>query len=269
MLVSYNWIKEYVDLTNISPDELAEKMTTYGKGIEAFIDYYPRYFLSRIAIRVLSFRFLDSGKIQVSFRFEDGSWKYADGSERLPSNICILSFSRWANILKELEDIINDDNAKEADLQEFFETYPELIAGNDYDVVLPQAVIEKDDNSNWRPDFVLTPKNQYEFAKIIDLKIPSMQTTIRPKSGHYNFSAKLYNAINQIRDYSKEFDKLSVRERFKNKYQVDIYKPDLHLIVGRKWDIKILDKMRELQRETLVKIEDWDTALERLKRNYT
>ncbi len=34
MLVSYNWIKEYVDLTNISPDELAEKFTLGGLEVD-------------------------------------------------------------------------------------------------------------------------------------------------------------------------------------------------------------------------------------------
>ena len=152
--------------------------------------------------------------------------------------------------------------------QNFFETYPELIAGNDYDVVLPQAVIIRDDKTAWKPDFVLTPKNQLEFIKVLDLKIPSMEITKRPNSGHYNFSAKLWNGIMQVRDYSREFDKNSVRERFKNKYNIDVYKPDLHLIVGRKWDVHLIDRMRELQRETQVKIEDWDTVLDRLRRNF-
>ena len=34
MLVSYNWIKECVDLTNISPDELAEKFTLGGLEVD-------------------------------------------------------------------------------------------------------------------------------------------------------------------------------------------------------------------------------------------
>lgn len=34
MLVSYNWINEYVDLSNISPDELAEKFTLAGLEVD-------------------------------------------------------------------------------------------------------------------------------------------------------------------------------------------------------------------------------------------
>jgi acyl carrier protein len=251
------------------PDEVAEKMhPTLADAFSQFFNNAPRSFLSKITTRVICFKFNQNGKIEVVLKAEDGSWSYADGTTKLPSSICVISYSKWNNILKELEDIINDPTAKEQDVQVFFESYPELLAGNDYDVVLPQAVIVRDDNTEWKPDFVLTPKNQYDFAKVLDLKIPSMPATKRPQSGHHNFSAKLWNGISQVRDYSREFDKQTVRDRFKNEYQVDVYKPDLHLIAGRKWDIQVMDRMRELQRETQVKIEDWDSVLDRLRRNF-
>ncbi len=249
-------------------DEQAENWSTLGKAFEGFIKSAPRNFLNKITSRVLSFRFLPNGKVEAVLKMEDGSWCYADGISVLPSSICVLTFSKWSNTLKELEDIINDPKSQEADLQYFFECYPELLAGNDYDVVLPQAVMVKDDSSYWKPDFVLAPKNQVEFSKIIDFKSPSMKIHKRPKAGHLNFSAKLWDGIMQVRDYSREFDKETVRERFKNKYNVDVYKPDLHLIAGRKWDMLLINKMRDLQRETQVKIEDWDSVLDRLKRNY-
>ena len=242
---------------------------TYGQAIEKYIKLFPREAMKIIESRVICFRFNKKGIIEAALKFEDGSWCYADGMSVLPSSICFLAFSKWSNVLKELEDIINDPDSKEANLQKFFETYPELIAGNDYDVILPQAVIVNDNDNLWKSDFVLTPKNQREFAKILELKIPSLKITTRPHSGHVTFSAKIWHAIQQVRDYSRAFDSYSVREKFKNTYGVDVFKPDLHLIAGRKWDIQLLDSIRSLQRETAVKIEDWDTALERLKRNYT
>ena len=38
MRLSYKWLKEYVDLSDITPEELADKMTTAGlevEGVEA------------------------------------------------------------------------------------------------------------------------------------------------------------------------------------------------------------------------------------------
>jgi len=241
---------------------------TVGQIFEGFFNSAPREFLKRIDSRIICFRFKEDGKIEVVLKFEDGSWCYADGTTMLPSTICLLTFTRWANILKELEDIINNPYTKESDLQKYFETYPELLAGDDYDVILPQAVIVNDDNSIWKSDFVLTPKNQYEFSKVLELKIPQVNIVNQPKSGHVTFSSKVWNAIQQIRDYSRAFDNKSIRERFKKAYDVDVFKPDLHLIAGRRWDINLMDSLRELQRETPVKIEDWDSVLERLKRNY-
>jgi acyl carrier protein len=136
---------------NVSiPDEVAEKLgPTLGEAYENFFKNAPRDFIAHIKSQVLCFRFNEKGKIEVVLRLEDGSWTYADGVSKLPSSICVINFTKWTNILKELEDIINDPKSKENDLQIFFETYPELIAGNDYDVVLPQAVIVRDDKTEW------------------------------------------------------------------------------------------------------------------------
>jgi len=253
---------------NISiPDEDAEKIATVGD-----LSYYIKDAFSVekiVETKALCFRVREDGKIEVILKLEDGSWCYADGVSILPSNISVLTFSKWTNILKELEDIINDPKSKESDLQKFFETHPELIAGNDYDVVLPQAVIVKDDDSIWKSDFVLTPKNQHDFAKVLELKIPSTPIVNRPQSGHTVFSAKIWKAIEQLKDYRRAFDSKNVRERFKSKYGVDVFKPDLHLIAGKKWDIQLMDSVRELQSGIPVKIEDWDSVLDRLRRNFT
>jgi acyl carrier protein len=255
--VSYEWGQELISAR------------TFENLIDTFFGFLPRSLLNKIQSKIICFRVKQDGKIETTLRAEDGSWCYANGLSILPSNICLLTFSKWGNVLKDLDDLINSPRTKEQDLQKFFEIYPELLAGDDYDVILPQAVIVNDEQQTWRSDFVLAPKNQYEFAKILELKMPGLEITNRSKSRHFSFSAKIWHALQQVRDYSRAFDNKNIRHRFKNAYGVDIFKPDLHLIAGRKWDIKIMDSMRELQRETPVKIEDWDTALERLKRKYT
>jgi len=42
MRVSYNWLKEYVDF-NLSPDELAEKLTMVGLEVEEVIPLFPKF----------------------------------------------------------------------------------------------------------------------------------------------------------------------------------------------------------------------------------
>jgi hypothetical protein len=208
-------------------------------------------------------------KIEVRLKLEDGSWCYAGGTGVLPSNIYILSYSKWGKILKELEDLINDEHTAEQDLQRFLEDNPALIKGMDYDVVVPQAVIVKEDDQIWKSDFILKPKDQYAFAKVLELKIPSIPIIKRPQAGHVTFSAKIWNAIQQLKDYRNAFNSVKTRDIFRKKYGIDVFKPDLHLIAGRKWDIQVMDAVRELQENEPVKIENWDSFIDRLKRTYT
>lgn len=251
-------------------DEVAIKIDppTLANGIKAFVNDNPREVLGMVDTKVLSFRLSPDGKLIAALQLEDGSWTYADGQTLLPSMLCVFTYSKWANILKDLEDLINDPKTKEDDLQKFFEEYPELVAGDDYDIVIPQATISHADVSSWEADFILAPVNQTEFTKVLELKMPDVSWTTKPKHGHVNFTAKVWSAINQLQDYARAFENPLIRERFQKKYNTDVYKPDMHLIVGRRWNFEWIDDLRQLRKSTPVKIEDWDSALERLKRRY-
>lgn len=223
---------------------------------------------SRNISGVLSFRVSPDRTLKVALHQGDGSWTYADGSAMLPSMLFLVTSSKWQPILKELEVLINDQRVREEDLQRFFERHPRLLAGDDYGVVIPQATITRDDSISWRADFILAPINQSEFASVLDLKLPNLQLTHKAKGGHVTFCDKVWHAVCQLRDYGRAFDSRDVRERFKKRYRTDVYKPDLSLIAGRKWDLEWIDNIQELRKTTPVKIEDWNTVLDRLKRKY-
>ena len=251
------------------PNETAERLgPTLADAIRTYTKEFPRETLGIVDTKMLSFRIRPDGTIEVRLKLEDGSWTYADGRTLLPSMLYLVTLSKWGHILKELEDLINDPKTKEADLQRFFEEYPELVAGDEYDEVIPQATISREDSAHWHADFVLAPVNQTEFSKILELKLPKVPLTLKPRRAHISFSAKAWAAICQLRDYGRAFDSKAVRKRFKDKYKVDVYKPDLHLIAGRRWDFQWLDNIQELRKTTPIRIEDWDSALDRLKRRY-
>ena len=48
MKVSYKWLKEYLDLSDVTPDELAEKMSRTGIEVDDVI--YPGKGLSKIVV---------------------------------------------------------------------------------------------------------------------------------------------------------------------------------------------------------------------------
>ena len=265
----YELVYNCEDEFNISlSDELASTVETVSDAVDLILKLSPVDYFEKIESRAIHFRLGSDNKFKATLQYEDGSWCYADGKIVLPSRICLLTYSRYANILKELEEIINDVNVRESDLQEYFEKYPELLKGDDYDVIIPQAVIEIE-NTKWKSDFILIPINQYDFAKVLELKIPQFNLFNKPHSGHFTFSANLLNAFQQTRDYGQAFDNKETREKFRERYKVDVLRPELHLIAGRKWDISIMDPMRRHLSETHVKFENWDSAYERLKRRFT
>lgn len=251
------------------PETVSENWRTLEEFLVVFLRECPRESLGVVDVRILRLRLRDDHRVEVSLEFEDGSWTYADGTKLLPSRLYIPSFSKWTSVLKQLEELINDPKTKERDLQEFLEQYPELIAGDEYDEIIPQATITRDSKYSWAADFVLAPVNQNEFSKVLELKLPNVRSIKMPHNQHINFTGKVWDAINQLRDYGHAFDKPNVREKFKQAYNLDVYKPDLHLIIGRKWDFVNRDnEIYELKRRSEVKIEDWDSVVQKLKRRY-
>jgi hypothetical protein len=218
----------------------------------------------------LCFRMKHDNTIEVFFRSGPESWMLVDGGNVLPCSFHLLARSKWTGVLHELEQMINATGTTERDLQKFFEVNPELLAGNSYDTVIPQAVIVPESGEyHWKADFVLSPFNQFDFATILELKLPSVETVITKKPAHHSFSAQVWHGIQQVRDYATEFDNSNVRTRFRETYNVDIFKPDLHLVIGRRWDIAQVDSVRGMKRSAQVRVESWDEILERLKREFS
>ena len=190
-------------------------------------------------------------------------------SGHIPAGIYYAVFNKWETILKELEEMINNPNVKENDLQKYFEKYPELLKGDDYDLIIPQATIIGNSNTSWRADFVLRPFDQINFCKILELKVPQLYTIKKEKSGHVNFYSELNSAIRQLKDYYRAFNNDITKKMFSEKYKTNVFEPDLQLLIGRKWDTQQINHMQSLQRDNNIKINDWDTLIELLKRKFT
>jgi acyl carrier protein len=251
------------------PDEEAERMTRVEDVMNYFLKIMPDVSREEIESKVIAFRIREDGKIEVGLQKTDGSWLYADGTSLLPCGVYLTVFSKWTDVLKELEEMINSPSLVERDLQKFFEKYPELLKGDDYDLLIPQACIITEEERDWHADFVLHPFDQTNFCKVLELKIPQISTVRPPKHGHAQFYKELNSAINQLRDYGEAFHSTVTRERFKQIYKINVYKPDLELIAGRKWDMAYMKTMLETQRRNNIRIDDWDTHLEKLRRKFT
>ncbi len=209
-----------------------------------------------------------NGLLEISPQLHLDGLIFPDNSKQ-PNDLNVSpSTNRWKRLLKQLEELINNIEGNEYEFQSFFEENPEFILGDDFNRFIPQATIVKDGNIRWKADFILIPKDQLYFSKIIELKMPNSKISLRTKSGHNNYSNNLYKAINQLKDYYKAFESENTKLQFKKKYNADIFMPDLQLLFGRRNLITNNQEFLAFQKAQNVQIKDWDTYLNELRRQF-
>jgi len=258
--------------TEIPYDDV-ERLDHVGEIIEYFTQIFPNLDEEEIESKQIAFRIQADGTIQVGLRKTDGTWIYADGTQHLPSGLYLTVFSKWGEVIRELEELVNWPKVDERHLQEFFEKYPELLKGDEYDLMIPQACIvneaDLEPGNTWRADFVLHPLDEASFCKVLELKPPQFSVERSPSHSHMRFYANLHAALTQLRDYGEAFHSTQTRQRFRDQYGIDVFRPDLQLIAGRKWDFMHIRNMQELQRRQMVTFDNWDAAIEKLRRKFT
>lgn len=200
----------------------------------------------------------------------DNVWTYPSDELEIRCGLYMPTCARYAQALTELEGLINS-GASEKNFQSFFEEYPEFLMGDEYKRVIPQASIvpiSRASKKPWRPDFVLTPFDQDEFAKILELKPPDFAILKNEPHGHIAFHNRFYSAVQQLGDYGQAFEEASAREHFMHKYGEEILTPRLELVVGRRWAPDHNKQMFKFQQERRIEIHNWDSYLAKLKRRY-
>ena len=193
------------------------------------------------------YRFRPSGTLggyQLSERpLKDGSLWVARGNVVQPSE----RFSMEA--LSHLEALINR-GSNENEFQRFFEGHPEFLlalGGGQYVQLHPQVVIERDDGS-LIPDFFLEKLND-KFADICDLKLATQRLAAN-KHNRPGFRAAVHEAIAQLDFYRNWFEDRANREAFYRKTGLQVYRPRVIVIIGRRRDF--YSEVDRIRREGLL-----------------
>ena len=84
-----------------------------------------------------------------------------------------------------------------------------------------------------------------------------------------NRPGKFANQYQVSKNDSSEFDSPTVRRRFRETYGVDVFKPDVHLVLGREWDFAQVHSIKKMKRDAEIRIETWIEVVERLKREFS
>lgn len=251
----------------INDDEVSD-VQTVGESINYYFERYRRSETNRFGIvsECIALTADALGRLSTTVLASDGSWTESGPAQSLPLGVYLNLKTKWLESIDTLDKMINRDDLSENDLQRFFESNPQFMVGDQYANIVPQAILEPDHRRvNWRLDFMLSPVNQNEFAKIVELKMPDAKVIKREQSGHYNFYSEFNRSINQLKDYGRAFDSESTRQRFRERYGLEIFAPKLQLVIGRRWDVENVHTMLLKQKVEDVEIVDWDSLIDKIK----
>ncbi len=138
--------------------------------------------------------------------------------------------------LMQLEDLINDPQAKEEDIQHFFEKHPQFFRRWDHRDVFPHVFLTREDSGPLIPDFLLVDP-EAQRATIVDLKLPRARLVRREKNRD-RFSVAVTEARAQLLEYRDWFEERGNRERLKEHLGIEIYRPHLGVVIGSSMEFR-------------------------------
>lgn len=177
---------------------------------------------------------------------KDGTYRFSDEllSEHKHSlHIVTKERLELARRVEEFEALVNDHRTKENDIQRFFESNQEFILGVEHRRAVPHIVLQREDGDTLIPDFILEPVDQTRLADVLELKLPSAEIFVM-KKGRRRFSAAVFEACAQLREYAEFFDEERNRRRVQEQYGLLAYRPRLFVIIGRRSDVDSLTVRR-------------------------
>ncbi len=207
------------------------------------------------------------GKIRVVSLYSDGTCEFVDPNKGIHSILYAYSRERAAltEAVEEFEDLINDPEITEDGLQNFFEEHPEFILDEEYRRAHSKIVLERPEDGDLIPDFVLEPYEKDEICDLLELKKPSARVFVLKKN-RFRFSAEVMEAAAQLREYSLYFDERENRNILHRKYGLVSYRPRMFVILGRAGDVDPIALRRaELNMPDLT-VRTYDNVLKRMKR---
>lgn len=137
----------------------------------------------------------------------------------------------FSNELTEFQQLINDKGVSEQQIQSFLEKHHSFLRGLNYSNVYPQLVLDRDDGSSLRPDFILEPFDD-EWCDILDIKLPQ-KSVIVGRDDRKTLAAAIHEVAAQLTTYAAYFDEEKHRKFVREKYGLKVYKPRLIAVVGR------------------------------------
>ena len=160
-----------------------------------------------------------------------------------------------ADSISELEDLINDQAAKELQFQRFFERYPTFLRRSDYREVHPHVYLCRSDSGPLIPDFILTNPD-IQRSMIVELKRAHVfrKKLVRKQDNRHRFADAIMEARAQLQEYRDWFDQDRNRQSLRSQLNMEVYRPRMMVIIGRASDFidgieraKVQDRLADLE----------------------
>jgi hypothetical protein len=165
--------------------------------------------------------------------------------------------------IHELEELLNSQNSVERDYQLFFERHPHFFRRWDYREVHPHVILQRE-QGNLVPDFLLTDRDTQR-AAIVELKLP--KTIVRRQLNRDRFSASVMEARTQLLRYRDWFDEKANRQKFLDIIGMEIFRPNLVVLMGRSADFTdSVDRQRLAADASDIEVVTYDDMLLYAKR---
>lgn len=205
-------------------------------------------------------------KLRVVSLEPDGRYRFVDA--RNNSHNLLFAYDHAEALVRrdvadEFENLINSKRVTEERLHQFFERNPEFILTNDYKAAHSKIVLDRTD-APLIPDFMLEPVDQGSLCDLLELKRPDTRLFVLKKN-RLRFSAAVFEAVAQLREYSRYFDEQHNREFVRQHYGLTAFKPRMFLILGRSGDVDPMIRRVAEQDLPEVVLRTYDDLLARIR----
>ena len=153
-------------------------------------------------------------------------------------------------VIRELEDILSDPHLKEKNIQLFLNNYPEFLMALGYCQAKPHLCLRPDEllsvseKKIFTPDYILElPGNRG--IDILDLKLPSANLLVRDP--YLRISHEITKAVAQLKTYEKYFEDKNNRKQFHDRYNLQAFKPELIVVIGRSSQFKNIEERKIIE----------------------
>lgn len=149
--------------------------------------------------------------------------------------------------ITEFEKRLNTSSLRESQVQSFLEQHPNILKmlGYGYNRIYPQVILQREDGTALRPDFILEPVGS-SWCDILDIKLPDKSIVVGGRD-RKRFSSEVEELVAQLREYAAYFEDSDLANRVEEKYGIKCYKPRLIGIIGRDPFISDERQFRRLQ----------------------